>query len=64
MAITVKDLIDQLRGYNPDAQVYFEELTFYRVKSRGPDLVQIEFSEPLVSWDPKNHTVTFQKHSA
>lgn len=49
--ITVGDLVEQLSGYPPDAEITFgclrdtTFLTFYRVKRRGDRLVQIELNE-------------------
>ncbi|MEQ8857744.1 MAG: hypothetical protein RIC56_03780 [Pseudomonadales bacterium] len=45
---TVRDLVQQLSLHDPDAEVVFESgeggvLTYYRVKGRGPKVVQIEF---------------------
>ena len=46
----VGDLKEQLKVFSDDDIVFFgtndeNELTFYRTKSRGEGLVQIEFSE-------------------
>ncbi|WP_321476732.1 hypothetical protein [uncultured Paludibaculum sp.] len=45
-AITLSSLLDHLKGFAPDSEVIFGDgdLRFYRTKSRGPKLVQIEFS--------------------
>lgn len=49
--ITVGDLLEQLRGYAPDMEITFGctrdaiPLIFYRVKTRGDKLVQIELNE-------------------
>jgi hypothetical protein len=43
--ITVSQLIAQLNGMHPNAELYFGGLTFLQVKSRTKDLVQIEFNE-------------------
>ncbi len=49
--ITVGDLRKQLQGYSSDTEVMFgncingNPLIFYRVKSRGDLLVQIELNE-------------------
>jgi hypothetical protein len=55
---TVGELREALRLFPDDAQVIFgcEELEFYRTKSRGEKLVQIEFSQTVyVSDDGKIH---------
>jgi hypothetical protein len=49
--ITVGDLRERLKGYPDDTEITFGStiaavpLIFYRVKSRGDDLVQIELNE-------------------
>lgn len=48
--ITIRELKEQLAIFDEDAELLFgpggqDELTFYRTKSRGDDLVQIEFNE-------------------
>lgn len=43
--ITVGMLRDALAMYPDDHELSFSGLEFYRVKQRGPDLVQIEFNE-------------------
>lgn len=49
--ITVGDLLEQLQGYAPDTEITFGctrdavHLIFYRVKTRGEKLVQIELNE-------------------
>jgi hypothetical protein len=48
MPITVGELRKTLENYPDDAEIHFEELTFYRVKQRGEKLVQIEFNEAIV----------------
>jgi hypothetical protein len=59
MAITVGDLRRMLEPYPDETEIHFEELTFYRVKKRGDNLVQIEFSEAIVGGDEKRNY--FQK---
>jgi len=44
-AITVADLRRQLSAFPDDAELFFGGLTFYRLKTRGPKLVQVEFNE-------------------
>ena len=43
--------LDQLRqalsGYPDDYKVSFSGLTFYRLKTRGPKLLQVEFEESV-----------------
>lgn len=52
-SITVKQLIEALKIHNPDSEIDFGStldgtpLVFYRVKSRGVDVVQIELNEVL-----------------
>lgn len=49
--ITVGELLGQLRNYSPDTEITFGctrdaiPLIFYRVKTRGDKLVQIELNE-------------------
>jgi hypothetical protein len=45
--ITVGDLRRQLEGYPDDAELFFGGLRFYRLKSRGEKLVQLEFQEQV-----------------
>lgn len=45
--ITVGDLLTQLRGCDPNAQLYFGGLDFYRVKPRGANIIQIEFNQSV-----------------
>lgn len=54
--ITVGDLIEQLRGYDPNHEVMFSggQLEFYRLKQRGPKLVQVEFNQNV--WREDNGT--------
>lgn len=54
--ITVGELQNQLNGYDPETEIYFGGLDFYRVKSRGPKNVQIEFNQ-LVYLDEKGLVV-------
>ncbi len=46
--ITVGQLIDRLKGHNPDDEIIFgsadDRIAFNRVKNRGSGIVQIEFS--------------------
>ena len=43
--ITVGDLIRQLRVFSESDELSFNGLDFYRLKKRGPDLVQVEFNQ-------------------
>lgn len=43
--VTVGDLRRQLEIFPDDAELYMGGLRFYRLKSRGPQLVQLEFNE-------------------
>ena len=40
-------LLDQLEGLPRDTKIYFGGLDFYRVKTRGPGHVQIEFNQSV-----------------
>ncbi len=59
MKITVKELIEQLKKEDPDLEVYFGGLDFYRLKNREGCL-QIEFNQTVYKDDDgsvvvKNH---------
>lgn len=45
--IDVGTLLDQLNGLPRDTRISFGGLDFYRVKRRGPNLVQIEFNQSV-----------------
>lgn len=45
--ISVQDLRDELALYPSHYRVSFSGLTFYRVKQRGPEIIQIEFDEAV-----------------
>ena len=47
MEITVGEMLDQLKVFPKDTTLYFGGLDFYRLKSRGDDLVQVEFDQPV-----------------
>jgi hypothetical protein len=54
--ITVGDLVKQLKGYPDDFEISFGSgnLEFYRLKQRGPKIVQIEFNQNtdmVPDWD-------------
>ncbi|WP_298159812.1 hypothetical protein [Brevundimonas sp.] len=45
--ITVGDLKRQLAGWPDDTELEFQGgMTFYRLKTRGKNMVQLEFNEP------------------
>jgi len=46
MKITVKHLIELLKVEDPDSELYFGGLDFYRLKDRG-GVVQVEFSQTV-----------------
>ncbi|CAH0178484.1 hypothetical protein SRABI123_01377 [Pseudomonas sp. Bi123] len=47
-SITVGELLDALNREPRDAEVIFQGgLSFYRLKQRGEDLIQVEFNEPV-----------------
>lgn len=41
----LKDLLKELNGWPEETRVGFSGLNFYRVKPRGPNMVNIEFNE-------------------
>lgn len=45
--ITVGDLKEMLELYDNDFEISFSGLDFYRLKTRGPKLVQVEFNEVI-----------------
>lgn len=45
--ITVGALLDQLRGYPRDMELFFGGLRFNRLKHRGDRLLQLEFHEQV-----------------
>jgi hypothetical protein len=46
-SITVGMLKQHLDSYSDDDELDFGGLTFYRLKRRGPKLVQVEFSQSV-----------------
>lgn len=46
-SITVGELRQALALYSDDTELFFGGLVFYRVKSRGEKLAQIEFNQPV-----------------
>jgi len=50
--MTVGELLERLQAFSPDDKIFFgtNSLQFYRLKLRGPGLVQLEF-EQIVSED-------------
>jgi len=49
--ITVGDLRRRLEAFPDDAEVSFGGLTFYQLRTRGPNLVLIEFSQTVYRTD-------------
>ena len=48
MKMTVGDLKRHLASFHDDDELVFQgELTFYRLKQRGPKLVQLDFNEAV-----------------
>ena len=45
--IPLSTLLDQLVGLPKDTLVSFGGLDFYRIKPRGPGLVQVEFNQSV-----------------
>jgi hypothetical protein len=45
--IDLGTLLDQLNGLPRDTRISFGGLDFYRVKPRGPALIQIEFNQSV-----------------
>jgi hypothetical protein len=59
---TVGELRQALEGYPDDWELIFGDvdgLSFYRVKQRGPALLQIEFNEAQIGND--GGLITFQR---
>lgn len=56
--ITVGELIEHLQGHDPNAELIFSDdaLDFYRLKKRGPLLVQMEFDQ-LVYKDKEGNRI-------
>ena len=54
-----RELIEFLQQMPPNTRIHFEGLTYYRLKQRGPDLVQIEFGE-LIDEQTDTH-IKFRK---
>lgn len=47
-SMTVGALLDSLKGEPRDTKIIFQgSLSFYRLKRRGEDLIQVEFNEPV-----------------
>ena len=49
--ITVGDLRRRLDAFPDDAEVSFGGLTFYQLRTRGPNLVLMEFSQTVYRTD-------------
>lgn len=45
--ISVGRLREELSAYPDHYEISFSGLEFYRVKTRGPELVQVEFNQPV-----------------
>jgi hypothetical protein len=45
--ITVGQLKAELEGWPEDMELTFGGLTFYRLKQRGPELLQMEFNQTV-----------------
>lgn len=45
--LTVGELKSQLSHYDDDIEIDFSGLDFYRLKIRGPKLVQVEFNQAV-----------------
>lgn len=58
MKITVREMIEQLKCEDPDKELFFGGLEFYRLKDRG-DCVQVEFGQTVFLEDGK---VIVQNH--
>ena len=43
--LTVGELIDYIKDMPRDTVIHFENLDYYRLKKRGPKLIQIEFDQ-------------------
>ena len=52
--ITVGELMKQLSVFSPNAEIDFSGLDFYRLKSRGTNLVQLEFNQQVYRDDKGN----------
>ena len=60
MTITVRELIEMLQVEDPDLDVYFGGLDFYRLKDRGGCL-QVEFSQSV--YPDEEGYVVVENHS-
>lgn len=47
MTLTVGELKEMLAVHNDSDELYFCGLDFYRLKVRGPGLVQVEFDQQV-----------------
>jgi hypothetical protein len=59
MAITVSLLIEMLKVEDPDKELYFGGLDFFRLKDRG-EVVQVEFNQTVYE-DGENVVVVNHK---
>lgn len=56
--LTVGELKKELEGYPDHYELYFGGLDFYRLKQRGPKLVQVEFNQTV--YKDKNGKVVIE----
>ncbi len=59
--IELGELLDQLKDLPRDTRVSFSGLDFYRVKKRGDNLIQIEFSQSV--YRTSEDVLVVQDHS-
>lgn len=52
--ITVGEFKEHLDMYEDEDELYFSGLDFYRLKQRGPSLVQVEFNQSVYVDDNDN----------
>lgn len=55
--ITVGELIEALQAHDPAKLVDFSTLDYYRLKSRSPTVVQVEFDQMVYRDDKGNVAV-------
>jgi hypothetical protein len=59
MKITVKELIEDLSKQDPNLEVYFGGLDFYRLKDRG-GVLQVEFNQSV--YKDENGKIVVEDH--
>lgn len=59
--IDLGTLLEQLKGYPEETRISFSGLDFSRVKPRGPNMLQIEFSQSVYRTD--EDILVVQDHS-